>query len=80
MKDEKYVGQRGPDKEPRQVNPKCLLNLKQFQKSELTESLNTNSIDWSKLGIILLLLLAIGFGIWLIWNRRKDSSDNTYSD
>jgi len=28
---EKYVGQRGPDKQQREFNPKSLYNLKQYQ-------------------------------------------------
>ncbi len=31
---EKYVGQRGPDKQPREFNPKSLYNLKQYKIPE----------------------------------------------
>lgn len=74
MEDERYVGQRGPDKEIREFNPKSLLNLKQFQKLQQNSEPRVSSTDWSKLGTIL-FLIAMGFLIWKIWNRRK-SRDN----
>ena len=65
---EKYVGQRGPDKQPREFNPKSLANLKQFQES--VPEVNSN-FNWLKIGIVLVLTMIFGFVIWKIWNWKK---------
>jgi len=62
------IGQRGPDKQPREFNPKSLSNLKQFQ--EPVPEVNSN-FNWSKIGIVLVLIMIFGFVIWKIWNRKK---------
>lgn len=65
MDDEKYFGQRGPDKEPREFNPKPLLNLKQFQKpaQSVTPSVNpvvNSGINWNKLGMVTVFVIIVG--------------------
>lgn len=76
MENEKYVGQRGPDKEQREFNPKSLLNLKQFQKPETTMSSAVNSdVNWVKLGKIAVVAVAISAVIWKLYQRRKRLED-----
>lgn len=75
MKDEKYVGQRGPDKEQREFNPKSLLNLKQFQKpipnvNPTTNLIVNSSNNWNKLGIIAVFSITVGLLIWKIHKKR----------
>ena len=62
------IGQRGPDKQPREFNPKSLYNLKQFQES--IPEVNSN-FNWLKIGIVLVLTMIFGFIIWKIWNWEK---------
>ena len=72
MEDERYVGQRGPDRKPREFNPKSLSNLKQFQKPVSGANLSVNSgVNWSKIGKIGLVLLTAGIIIWKLYQRRK---------
>lgn len=80
MEDEKYVGQRGPDKEQREFNPKSLLNLKQFQKpaSNVSPSVNpavNSGVNWSKLGNIAIVAIVISALIWKLYQRKKYSED-----
>jgi len=69
---ERYIGQRGPDKEPREFNPKSLLNLKQNQKpaSNVNPSVNAG-VNWTKIVIILASTIIAAFAIWKIWNRKE---------
>ena len=77
MEDEKYVGQRGPDKEPREFNPKSLLNLKQFQKPAFEASLSVNSgVNWEKLGKIAIVIVFSAI-IWKLYQRKKNSENQT---
>ena len=64
-KSEKYVGQRGPDKQPREFNPKSLLNLKQYYTP--IPAVNSITIaNWSKIGIILIFTIILSIVIWKI--------------
>lgn len=73
--EEKYVGQRGPDKEPREFNPKSLLNLKQFQKPVSEANLSVNSdMNLSRLGLITVFAMIVGLAIWKIRNRKRANS------
>lgn len=75
--EEKYVGQRGPDKEQREFNPKSLLNLKQFQKPVPETNLSVNSgVNWTKLGIIALGFLALSIALYKkYYNKRNNDCD-----
>jgi hypothetical protein len=75
---ERGIGQRGADKEPREFNPKSLLNLKQFRKPVSKANLSVNpavnsGINWNKLGIIAVFVITVGL---LIWKIRKKESDS----
>ena len=68
-------GQRGPDREHREFNPKSLSNLKQFQKSVSEASLSVNSdvnlgINWSKVGMMVTFVAAISVLIWKLYQRK----------
>jgi len=66
MDDTNGVGQRGPDKQPREFNPKSLSNLKQYQ---ISEDIKTK-ISWNYLlvgGFVLLL------GV-IIWKFHKSKN------
>lgn len=81
MEDERYVGQRGPDKEPREFNPKSLLNLKQFQKPVSEANLSTNSgMNWTKIGIIGIFVLTLCLIIWKRYNKKKNNAIVTFSN
>jgi len=68
-------GQRGPDREHREFNPKSLSNLKQFQKPVSEANLSVNSgINWNKLGIIAVFVITVGLLIWKIRKKESDSS------
>ncbi|MGI0057126.1 MAG: hypothetical protein ACREAK_07100 [Nitrosarchaeum sp.] len=67
--EERGIGERGPDKQPRDFNPKSLFNLKQFQKP--VPSVNSG-VNWTKIGIILASTIIAAFAIWKIWNRKKN--------
>jgi hypothetical protein len=76
------IGERGPDKEKRDFNPKSLSNLKQFQKpaSSVRPSVNpavSSGMSWSKIGIIIVTAIIAGFAIWKIRNRRKKQNETT---
>lgn len=72
---ERGIGQRGQDKEPRAFNSKSLLNLKQYQKPVSETNLGVNSgINWTKVGKIVIILLAISALIWKIKQKKNDSS------
>ena len=74
--EERGIGERGPDKQPRDFNPKSLSNLKQFQKS----APNVNSgVNWAKIGIILASIIIAVFAIWKIWNRKEKNKKNDKS-
>lgn len=76
MENEKYVGQRGPDKEPREFNSKSLLNLKQFQKPVSEVDLRVNAgTNWIKVGLIAIFLVGIGLLIWKI-RKKKQNNDS----
>ena len=59
MDDTNKVGQRGPDKQPREFNPKSLSNLKQFQISEKIPL----TINWNYVLIVGFIAL-LGVIIW----------------
>ena len=72
---ERRVGQRGVDNEPREFNPKSLLNLKQFQEPESSVDSSVNlGVNWIKIGIILVSTIIAAFAIWKIWNKKKMNS------
>ena len=78
MEDERYVGQRGPDREQREFNPKSLLNLKQFQKPVSEANLSVNSgVNWSKLGKIAIVVIVLSAIIWELYQRKKNSESST---
>jgi hypothetical protein len=84
MDDERYIGQRGPDKEQREFNPKSLLNLKQFQKPAMATNSDVNPvanlyINWLKIGIIIVIIIAVGLIIWKILDR-SNTGPNSFSD
>lgn len=66
--EERGIGERGPDKQPRDFNPKSLFNLKQFQKPIPTVNAGVN---WGKIGIVLISVIIAAFAIWKIWNKKK---------
>jgi hypothetical protein len=72
---ERYVGQRGPDKESREFNPKSLLNLKQFQKNlgTGTDSSVNLGINWIKIGIVAIVAIVISVLAWKLYQRKKKS-------
>lgn len=71
---ERYIGQRGPDKEPREFNPKSLLNLKQFQEPESSVDLSVNlGVNWIKIGIIAIVAIIISAIFWKLYQRKKRS-------
>lgn len=75
---ERGIGQRGTDREPREFNPKSLLNLKQFQKpvssidSCVNSGVNTD-VNWSKIGKIATVVIVISALIWKLYQKRKKS-------
>jgi len=60
--DVRGVGQRGPDKQPREFNPKSLSNLKQYQVPDIPDNIHWNYLLIG--GFIALL------GV-IIWKLRK---------
>jgi len=65
---EKYVGQRGPDKQPREFNPKSLYNLKQYK---IPENIPVTS-NWNYVLIVVLIVIFIailGVIIWKIYDK-----------
>lgn len=78
MENERFVGQRGPDKKPRVFNPKSLSNLKQFQKPVSEANLSVNSgVNWSKLGQIAIVVIVFSAIIWKLYHRKKNSENPT---
>lgn len=81
MMDEKRgIGERGPDKEKRDFNPKSLSNLKQFQKpaSNVSSSVNpvlNSGVNWAKLGKIAIIAIVISAVFWKLHQRKKHSED-----
>jgi len=65
----RYRGQRGPDKAPRRINPKSLGNLKPFQNIPVPKP-NSDKWIWIVIGIV--IVLAITFVIWKIYQRKKN--------
>jgi len=63
---QREIGQRGPDKQPREFNPKSLSNLKQYQ---ITENIQTR-ITWNYL-IIAVFALFLGVIIWKFYNNKN---------
>lgn len=55
VESEKYVGQRGPDKQPREFNPKSLLNLKQYK---IPENLPVKT-NWNYVLVVVLIVIFI---------------------
>ena len=55
LESEKYVGQRGPDKQPREFNPKSLLNLKQYK---IPENLPVKT-NWNYVLVVVLIVIFI---------------------
>jgi len=78
--EERGIGERGPDKQPRDFNPKSLFNLKQNQKpaSNVNPSVNVG-VNWAKLGIILISTIIAAFAIWKIWNRKRSDETGVHS-
>lgn len=71
-------GQRGPDREHREFNPKSLSNLKQFQKPVSEANLSVNSgVNWSKLGKIVIVVIVFSAIIWKLYQRKKNSENST---
>jgi len=57
---EKYVGQRGPDKQPREFNPKSLYNLKQYKIPEnIPVKLNWNYVLIVALIVVFIAVLGV---------------------
>lgn len=78
---ERGIGQRGPDRKPRAVNPKSLSNLKQFQKPVSEANLSVNSgVNWSKLGKIAIVVIVFSAIIWKLYQRKKNSESSTDND
>jgi hypothetical protein len=73
--EERGIGERGPDKQPRDFNPKSLFNLKQFQKSAPTVNSGAN---WAKIGIILASIIIAAFAIWKIWQRKEKDEKKSF--
>lgn len=68
---EKYVGQRGPDKQPRKFNPKSLSNLKQYK---IPENIPVKT-NWNYVLIVVLIVIFIAILGAII--TKKLSSDIT---
>jgi len=65
MDDTNRVGQRGPDKQPREFNPKSLSNLKQYQIPEnISTKINPNYLLIG--GFVLLL----GVILWKLYSSK----------
>ena len=62
---QREIGQRGPDKQPREFNPKSLSNLKQYQISENIPA----KANW-KYVMIAVFILLLGVIIWIY--KSKD--------
>ena len=72
MDEKREIGQRGPDKEKREFNPKSLSNLKQFQKPVSEANLSVNSgTNWIKLGKVAIIIIIISGLIWKIYQKKK---------
>lgn len=73
--EEKHVGQRGPDKETREFNPKSLLNLKQFKPaSNVSLSVNpdvNSGVNWGKLGKIVIIGIIISAIVWKLYQGKN---------
>lgn len=67
MDTENKVGQRGPDKQPREFNPKSMLNLKQYQISDIPTKKTWNYL------IIACFIALLGVIIWK-FHKSKDSN------
>jgi len=65
----RYRGQRGPDKTPRRFNANSRSNLKQYQNIPEPKS-NSDKWIWIVIGIV--IVLAITFVIWKIYQRKKN--------
>jgi len=66
---EKYVGQRGPDKQPREFNPKSLYNLKQYR---IPENIPVTS-NWNY--VLIVALIVVFIAILGVIITKKLSSD-----
>jgi len=61
------IGQRGPDKQPREFNPKSLSNLKQYQ---IPENISTKT-NWNYVLIVTLIIVFIAILGVIIWKFHK---------
>lgn len=66
---EKYVGQRGPDKQPREFNPKSLYNLKQYT---IPVNIPVTS-NWNY--VLIVALIVVFIAILSVIIAKKLSSD-----
>jgi hypothetical protein len=72
------IGERGPDREKRDFNPKSLSNLKQFQKPvpnanpSVNQAVNSG-VNWGKLGKIAIVVVVISALIWKVYQKKKKS-------
>jgi len=71
LESEKYVGQRGPDKQPREFNPKSLYNLKQYK---IPENLPVKT-NWNYVLIVVFAVIFIAILSMII--HKKLSTDIT---
>jgi len=74
MDEKRCIGERGPDKEKREFNPKSLFNLKQYQKSDANLGVNPG-VNWRKLGKITLISIVI-LGICKLYQRKRNSEND----
>lgn len=76
MDERRGIGERGPDKEKRDYNPKSLSNLKQNQKPASEANLSVNSgINWTKLGKITIVGAVILAIIWKLHQRKRNAKN-----
>jgi len=68
---EKYVGQRGPDKQQREFNPKSLYNLKQYR---IPENIPVKT-NWNY--VLIVALIVVFIAILGVIVHKKLSSDIT---
>ena len=65
------IGQRGPDKQPREFNPKSLYNLKQYR---IPENIPVKT-NWNY--VLIVVLIVIFIAILCVIITKKLSSDIT---
>ena len=68
LESEKYVGERGPDKVPREFNPKSLYNLKQYKIPENIP--DKSNLNYLLIAVFVVIFIAIlGMIIWKIYDK-----------